>query len=121
MRVRRSRATSAGISPRWTASCRADSVWERRDVGARSLCAPGTSTPALARWRTALASTTNLVIGYLRTGVGASQHYRCAPPRPTPAAPHGAQESSGTTTSGPGFDAHLVVLEARPDRSGRPA
>src|SRR6266511_5025384 len=76
MRVRRSRATSAGISPRWTASCRADSVWERMSVGARSLCAPGTSTPALARWRTALASTTNLVIGYLRSGVGASQHYR---------------------------------------------
>src|SRR3989442_15755687 len=67
MWVRRPRATSAGISPRWTASCRADSVWERRSVGARSLCAPGTSTPALARWRTALASTTNLVIGYLRS------------------------------------------------------
>ncbi len=64
--------------------------------GAR--CAPGTSTPALARWRTALASTTNLVIGYLRSGVGASQQYRCAPPRSTPAAPHGAQESSGTIT-----------------------
>src|SRR5438128_10986298 len=72
MRVRRSCATAAGISPRWTASCRADSVWERSSVGARSSCAPGTSTPALARWRTALASTTNLVIGYLRLGVGAS-------------------------------------------------
>src|SRR5207247_5252685 len=63
MRLRWSRATSAGISPRWTASCRADSVWERRSVGARSSCARGTSIPALARWRTALASTTNLVIG----------------------------------------------------------
>src|SRR3989304_6229333 len=74
MRVRRSRATSAGISPRWTASCRADSVWERRDVGARSLCAPGTSTPALARGRTALASTTNLGIGYLRTAEAGRPH-----------------------------------------------
>src|SRR5229473_3870832 len=81
MRVRRSRATSAGISP-----------------------------PALARWRTALASTTNLVIGYLRSGVGASQHYCCAHPRSTPAAPHGAQESSGTTRPGLGFRVHLVVV-----------
>src|SRR5687768_16414766 len=63
MRVRRSRATSAGSSPRWTASYRADSVCERRSVGARSSCSAGTSTPALARWRTAPASTTNLVIG----------------------------------------------------------
>src|SRR6266480_79561 len=63
MRARRSRATSAGISPRWTASCRVDSVWERRSVGARSLCAPETSTSSLARCRTAPASTTNLVIG----------------------------------------------------------
>src|SRR5712691_1153130 len=75
MRVRRSSATSAGISPRWTASCRADSVWERRSVGARSLCAPGTSTPALARWRTALASTTNLVIRHLGWGGAERRHF----------------------------------------------
>ena len=41
MRASRSRATSAGISPRWTASCSADSVWERRSVGARSSCSSG--------------------------------------------------------------------------------
>jgi hypothetical protein len=40
-----------------------DSVWERRSVGARSLCALATLTSALARWRTAPASTTNLVTG----------------------------------------------------------
>src|SRR2546423_4615743 len=73
MRVRRSRAMSAGISRRWTASCRADSVWERRSVGARSLWAPETSTSSLASWRTTPASTTNFVIAFatlpLRPGV----------------------------------------------------
>src|SRR5205823_751113 len=58
----RSRATSGGISPRCTASCRADRVWERKSVGARSLCSAGTSLPSLARWRTTPQSTTNLVM-----------------------------------------------------------
>src|SRR2546425_2983848 len=83
MRVRRSRATSAGISPRRTASCRADSVWERSSVGARSLCAALTLTPALARWMIAPASRTNLVMGYLRWGEGTPTVYRradCASP-----------------------------------------
>ena len=40
MRVSRSRPTSSGISPRCTASCTADSVWERKSVGARSSCSP---------------------------------------------------------------------------------
>src|ERR1700687_6182302 len=74
MRARRSRAMSAGMSPRWTASCRADSVCERRSVGARSLCLSGTLARALARWRTAPASRTNLVIGYLRWVVEKRHH-----------------------------------------------
>ena len=61
MHARRSRAMAAGISPRCTASCRADSVWERSSVGARSLWRFESLNPALARWSTALASTTNLV------------------------------------------------------------
>jgi hypothetical protein len=35
---------------------------------------PETSTPVLARWRTALQSTTNLVNAYLRSGAGASPY-----------------------------------------------
>src|SRR5688572_20256257 len=69
MRLRRSRATSAGSSPRWTDSCRADRVCERRSVGASSSCSPETSISSPARWRTALVSTTNLVIGCLGSGV----------------------------------------------------
>ncbi len=45
MRARRSRAVSAASSPRWTDSCRADSVCERRSVGARSSCSAETSVP----------------------------------------------------------------------------
>ena len=58
----RSRATSVGISPRCTASCRADNVWERKSVGARSSCRAGTSIPSLAKWRTTPQSTTNRVM-----------------------------------------------------------
>ena len=61
MRARCSRATSASRSPRATASCSADSVCERRSVGASSSCSAETSIPSLARWRTAPQSTTNLV------------------------------------------------------------
>ena len=74
---RRSRPTSAGISPRRTASYSADSVWERRSVGARSLCLLATSASVSARWRTAPASTTNLVI--------AAQRYRRRRGRSSPA------------------------------------
>ena len=69
MRARRSRATEAGMSPRWTASCRADRTWERRSVGARSSCSRESSISAATRCRTALASTTNLVIGYQADGI----------------------------------------------------
>src|SRR5438270_11565083 len=77
MRARRSRATSAGISPLCTASWSADSVWDRRSVGARSSCALPTSTPVVATWSAAPASTTNLVIGgtlALRPGVEDDRH-----------------------------------------------
>src|SRR5207247_1589489 len=62
MRASRSRATSGGISPPCTASCSADSVWERKSVGARSSCPAGTSIPSLTRRRTTPQSTTNLVM-----------------------------------------------------------
>ena len=63
MRVSWSRATSGAMLPWCTASCRADSVWERNRVGASSSCPGRTSNPSLARWRTTPQSTTNLVIG----------------------------------------------------------
>ena len=52
----------------------------------------GTSIPALARWRTAPASTTNLVIGYLSIG-GLARHRPSAPP-PKPDPPSDAAPSS---------------------------
>src|SRR5438045_6349958 len=61
MRASRSRATSRGISPRRTVSCRADNVCERKSVGARSLWSAGTSILSLARRRTTPQSTTNLI------------------------------------------------------------
>ena len=63
MRSSRSSATSASSSPRCTASCSADSVCERRSVGASSSCSAATSISSLARWRTAPQSTTNLATG----------------------------------------------------------
>src|SRR5438105_6704249 len=63
MRSSRSSATFGGSSPPCTASCRADNVWERKSVGARSLCPAGSSIPSLARRRTIPQSTTNLVMG----------------------------------------------------------
>ena len=36
-----SRATSEESAPSCTASCRADSVWERRSVGASNSCSAG--------------------------------------------------------------------------------
>src|SRR4029453_10956633 len=62
MRASRSRATPAEISPWYAASCRADSVWERKSVGASSSCSARTSMPSLTRWGTAPQSTTNLVM-----------------------------------------------------------
>src|SRR5919201_5053992 len=61
-RASRSRATSGSISPACTASCRAESVCERRSVGASSLCSAGMSVPTLARRRTTPQSTTNLAM-----------------------------------------------------------
>ena len=62
MRASRSRATSEESAPSCRAPCKADSVWERRSVGASNSCSSGTSIPSAARWRTAPQSTTNLVI-----------------------------------------------------------
>ena len=45
MRASRSRATSEESAPSCTASCNADSVWERRSVGASSSCLPGPRFP----------------------------------------------------------------------------
>jgi hypothetical protein len=45
------------------------------------LCVPRTSTSVVARWRTALVSTTNLVIGYLRSGWRSVADYRCVTAR----------------------------------------
>src|SRR4029453_6455455 len=75
MRASRSRATPAEISPWYAASCRADSVWERKSVGASSSCSARTSMPSLTRWRTAPQSTTNLVmrpptLAHSRSGSG---------------------------------------------------
>ena len=49
MRASRSSLTSGEISPVCTASCRADKVWERKSVGARSSWSAGTSISSLAR------------------------------------------------------------------------
>ena len=40
----------------------ADSVWERKSVGASSSCSAGISTPSLASWRATPQSITNLVM-----------------------------------------------------------